>query len=213
MRANVLNFTLIRDGISEVVGESAIPAIESTEFLGAFDTAMRGDLGFSLVARFDPDQVRFLLPVIKIRFSDEMLQLLGISPVRMPDQAEAVARADVDVVMREAWNEVLGYPNPLPDHNFFDWGGTSLSILKLVRIVRERTAVPFDVTDVYESPTIGGMSLLIGQRQKGKHGFSVATAVAGKNDEEGLAKLLKEISTSPRLEIDDALAKYRALDR
>ncbi|MFE9687434.1 AMP-binding protein [Streptomyces sp. NPDC006285] len=69
----------------------------------------------------------------------------GLSAEPAPQWHEPTAQA-----LAAAWTQVLGLP-PGPDSDFFDLGGDSLSVLRLVRLARE-ASVGLSPTEVYARP-------------------------------------------------------------
>lgn len=51
------------------------------------------------------------------------------------------------------FTEVLGVPEVDPQDSFFDLGGHSLSVSKLVRLIRTRLEITITMHEVYENPT------------------------------------------------------------
>lgn len=209
--AQVLNLTLVQGNVREIIGETPIPPIGVEQFCEAAQTIVKADMPFAAVAKFNAGDIRFLLPVIKIRFSDELLARLGVTDTALAalDTTERAIR-DVDVLqsLRLIWKEVLGYEQVPIDANFFELGGTSLSVLKLAKLVRERVDSAFDVTDVYGSPTIGSLKRLIEGRRKGPS--KGLRSVVDHGIENKLSELLAGVSSSD-IDVEHAIRQFEML--
>ena len=194
--AQVLNLTLIVDDLEVFKGPSPIPPLDFTEFLGCFERFLARRLSFAVVSRFDLAEVRYLLPVIKLRFSEEMMRDIeragDSQPARpmlappaepsavpgkvpalpacsVPVQAPAVAAPVAPAPMPSAsgstlatlsaiWKDLLGHEELPLDQSFFSVGGTSLTVLRLVQLVRKQLGVKFEVADVYAHATLSEMA-------------------------------------------------------
>ncbi len=80
-------------------------------------------------------------------------------PVPEYDVARYVApRTDVEEVLAEAWAEVLGVERVGVYDNFFDRGGHSLLIMKLVAQVEAAFGVDLPIRAVFDMPTLEAMA-------------------------------------------------------
>jgi len=77
------------------------------------------------------------------------------------------------------WQELLGIAQIGVNDNFFELGGHSLLATMVMSRLRKEFGVELSLRSFFESPTIGGLSLLIAER------------VIGEQDDESLAQLLK----------------------
>lgn len=58
-----------------------------------------------------------------------------------------------ETTLCELFAEVLGVPGVDPDDSFFDLGGHSLSVSKLVRLIRTRLDITIQMRVVYDNRT------------------------------------------------------------
>jgi 3-oxoacyl-(acyl-carrier-protein) synthase len=168
----VMNWTLILDDISEFAGDSPIPPINFTQFHGAMQRFFDDGSEFSIIAHIDPHEAHRLRPVLKLRFDDTVWDEISATvnaasdPSAPPaEPAPTVAKAEspataltVDEVRQivwQAWLDALG-PTPIADTaSFFSVGGSSLSALRLVKLLRQAMPEPgFEIADLYNKPTI-----------------------------------------------------------
>ena len=61
---------------------------------------------------------------------------------------------DMEKQLAEIWSDVLNYQNPGVHDNFFDSGGHSLKISKLVSRIQQRTGVLVPLAAIFDRPTI-----------------------------------------------------------
>jgi hypothetical protein len=69
-------------------------------------------------------------------------------------------------LITEVWCEVLGIDSCRADVNFFDAGGTSLSLFRLHELLSARIPSALSLVDLYSNPTIGALAGLL--RQQGR---------------------------------------------
>lgn len=168
---HVLNFTLILDDKSDFGSKTPIPPIDFTDFHNVLSRFFSNGYTWSLVARFDLEEVHFLKPVLKIPFGpvfwrevEEFMknrkeQHTSAEQEQPGDQAVPGQTIELDAQaisqrVEEIWRKVLGIESPQKQANFFSCGGTSLSALRFVQLFRKSFAnVSFQVTDLYSLPT------------------------------------------------------------
>ncbi|MEZ2121681.1 amino acid adenylation domain-containing protein [Corynebacterium sp. CCM 9203] len=98
----------------------------------------------------------------------------------LPDPPAVDSDADDDPAvgpleesLLDAFREVLGI-RPGARANFFDLGGTSLSAVRLAQVLRERTGLDLNVSDVFAAPSIRALSAHLtarGDHDSGSAGF------------------------------------------
>lgn len=80
----------------------------------------------------------------------------------------AVGSAEAGSAMAElvsaVWREVLGVTEVDPDGNFFDLGGDSLTGLRVIRALSDRSGIDLDPVDVFEAPTVRALAKLLAER-------------------------------------------------
>jgi amino acid adenylation domain-containing protein len=73
---------------------------------------------------------------------------------RSPRAAYAAPRNDLEIGMAAAWEKVLGVPRVGITDDFFELGGTSLSVLKLIQEMAKATGIDLTLGVVFRFPTI-----------------------------------------------------------
>ena len=68
---------------------------------------------------------------------------------------------EIQVKLAAIWKEVLRIPNVGVDQNFFDLGGHSLMVARLIRAVEAEFRHRLFMSSVFQAPTIRGMSALL----------------------------------------------------
>ncbi|MGX2993164.1 beta-ketoacyl synthase N-terminal-like domain-containing protein [Streptomyces sp. JNUCC 64] len=162
---HTMNLTLVLDESGAYDTRSPIPPIDSTDFRAALDRFLRNGHALDMVVRLDLAEVGYLRPVLRIPFGpgvlDEAraaLELRGDPPAEGVRDTAGTDRPDA-ARLREAldsvWRRTLGAPAPDGSAGFFSSGGTSLSALRFVRLIREELpGLDFEVTDLYGNPTL-----------------------------------------------------------
>jgi amino acid adenylation domain-containing protein len=79
------------------------------------------------------------------------------NPRQEQEKVDGMVKGTTGDLLHRAWQDVFGY-DVSPDVNFFDNGGTSLLALRLVRLLRDRTAISLTVQDIYRHPTISQLT-------------------------------------------------------
>ena len=100
------------------------------------------------------------------------LPLPKVEAVKPTDSPAALARA--------LWQELLGLPRIGDDQNLFDLGARSLLVLRFVARLKELGVHQLSVADVYDRPTLGGITAVLqGQQQRQAKRAPVAGATRG----------------------------------
>jgi acetyltransferase-like isoleucine patch superfamily enzyme/acyl carrier protein len=86
--------------------------------------------------------------------------LVGVPPVA----ARPSAGGDTVRELASIWSSVLGVGSVGPDQNFFDLGGTSLLALRMLQQLESRLGIALNPVDLYQYPTIAGLSAYLGHR-------------------------------------------------
>ena len=100
-----------------------------------------------------------------------------------PELASAYVAPENELEQEVAgiWQELLGIRQVGIDDNFFDLGGHSLLATMVISRLRKSFGVELQLRDIFESPTIGGLSLVVAQR------------VIEHHDKQNIAQLLDEL--------------------
>ena len=107
--------------------------------------------------------------ILKTRPSSDMLlvspaPLVAAAPAR---QAEAIADSvtagadDVELVLAQLWQRLLGLDQVDAKTDFFDSGGHSLLAVRLFTEIRKRFNIDFGLSTLFEARTIGALAELI----------------------------------------------------
>jgi hypothetical protein len=131
-------------------------------------------------AELDPDalrdRVRDLLPAYMVPAAIVVLDHLPLNAAGKVDRqalpvVEPVASAQayeapqgpVAEALALAWAEVLGRERVGLHDNFFDLGGTSLSLIRMHRLVEDRLRPGLTVVELFKFPTVGALARRIEQ--------------------------------------------------
>jgi acyl carrier protein len=111
-------------------------------------------------------------------------QSVGASEMHArPELASAYVAPENELEQEVAdiWQELLGIRQVGINDNFFDLGGHSLLATMVISRLRKSFGVELQLRDVFESPTVGGLSLVVAQR------------VIEHHDKQNVAQLLEEL--------------------
>jgi len=75
----------------------------------------------------------------------------------------AAPTSETEKLIAEIWGDVLGVQNPGINDDFFDSGGHSLKAMNFISLVHKRLNVKIPLIELFEHPTINGISQLIGK--------------------------------------------------
>jgi amino acid adenylation domain-containing protein len=84
------------------------------------------------------------------------LRALAAAGSRRPSSVDSGPTC-TDRVVAGAWSEILGTPEPRPEHEFLACGGHSLRAMRLVSALRARLGRDLTVADVYAGRTLSGL--------------------------------------------------------
>ena len=94
---------------------------------------------------------------------------------RMPSAQPGVASAGEPIDrLRALWQELLGIDQLPDDANVFDHGARSLLVMRFVSRAREQ-GIQLNVADVYDRPTVAGLSALLASQANADSGQAGAT--------------------------------------
>ncbi|WP_139491842.1 beta-ketoacyl synthase N-terminal-like domain-containing protein [Brevibacillus dissolubilis] len=206
-----LNLTEIYTGerVGKTPERTMIPPMKYEDFISCFAYVLQHDLDYVVISDFDMEVLHVVLPVIKINFEGKLLQeiqraqineatLLGKENGMLDSHKPATyTLAEVDNMLAEVWQEVLGYEEIDPYAQFFQLGGTSLSAVKLIRLVSLRFGIAFEVADLYTYASFEAMRDYI------------HTSIKETTKQDDLFDLL-DVLTEDELSVEDAL---RALEK
>jgi aryl carrier-like protein len=93
----------------------------------------------------------------------------------LQDNASDPADAHVEQVLAEVWAEILGLTTVGPHDNFFDIGGDSLRVIRLINQSR-RKGLTLRPEDVYAHPVLRDLAGSVRVRQPPRNGDTPDTA-------------------------------------
>jgi amino acid adenylation domain-containing protein/thioester reductase-like protein len=103
-----------------------------------------------------------------------------------------------EAAVAEAWSEVLGVGTVSTDVNFFDLGGNSLLVARLVARLARQFDVTLPVEEIFRVPTIAGIAAAIDVHQLRKAGRLDNDAIYAME----LAELRNEAKLDPSISVD-----------
>jgi len=77
------------------------------------------------------------------------------------DESFYEAKSETEIALVEIWKEVLGLETISTHDNFFDLGGHSLLIAKIIRIFEQKQAVLLQYRDIFNCPTISELAAAV----------------------------------------------------
>jgi amino acid adenylation domain-containing protein len=70
-------------------------------------------------------------------------------------------RTDAEILLAQIWSEVLGVPRVGLHDNFFDLGGHSLMITRVLSRLRESLQIELPMKSLFEAPTVASLTVLV----------------------------------------------------
>ncbi len=122
---------------------------------------VRGFLAERLPAAMVPAQVhaRASLPLLASGKVDRQRLMDDARSCSQPASRGRVSFVDpLQRKVAEVWSETLGLGVPDADDNFFEVGGDSLRAAVLIRDLNARLHTRLSVADLYDAPTVGGLT-------------------------------------------------------
>lgn len=193
----VLNLTLVNDHRNLNLGMTPIPAIEPSEFLSTLELFLDSKEKFAIVSRFNFKDIQYLKPVIKLQFSKDCKEV--DSNPREVIKKRSYSEQEIHQKLFKIWKEVLGYDTISKNANFFQIGGTSLTALKLIKLIRERLQIETTVADLFQFPYFHEQIEKFSSMSKSIENESLRKS----SDLESLIQMVKH----KQISIEDALEK------
>ncbi|MGE6514034.1 beta-ketoacyl synthase N-terminal-like domain-containing protein [Lysinibacillus sphaericus] len=175
INGKTMNFTLILDDKKDFGSDTAIPPIDFMDFQNSLNLFFNKGYEWSLISRFDLEQVHYLKPVIKIPFGESFWSEVECFNHSKDDQDESIPMEDeavkseftlseIEAGIREIWRTVLGVTTIKENDNFFSLGGSSLSALRFVHLFKNKfVGLKFEISDLYSNPTFQDQILFCDQ--------------------------------------------------
>jgi 3-oxoacyl-(acyl-carrier-protein) synthase len=206
---HTLNLTLVLDDKGSFDGRSPIPPIDFADFRGALDRFLRNGHPLDMVARLDLAEVGYLQPVLRIPFGPGV-QAEAQAHLRALDNADegsgsgseepALAPDQIRPALDVVWRKTLGDTPAHDAAGFFASGGTSLSALRFVSLIRkELPGLSFDVADLYGNPSLGSQASYLEAQLSGP-----ADEAGGSGDTDDLEAILAGVESGSLSHLDAA---------
>ncbi|CCH32399.1 condensation domain-containing protein [Actinosynnema sp. NPDC047251] len=154
-----------------VFGGAAATLSPVEALLPGGDLALTHVDGVELVVEHDAAPERAEAVASLYRFLlDRLDDCLDRAPDDLPQDVAAVRRAEHELsrtssaveAVREIFADVLGRARVGPRENFFELGGTSLTVAKVVSRVRQRFGTAPGFAEVFDHPTPAGLAGVLG---------------------------------------------------
>ena len=87
-------------------------------------------------------------------------------PARASEKQFSAPKTPLEAELLELWQEVLGKQGFGVTHNFFDLGGHSLLIAKLLLRIEQRFGRRLSLADVFQSPTVRQLAAILDRRSE-----------------------------------------------
>jgi acyl transferase domain-containing protein/thioesterase domain-containing protein len=105
-------------------------------------------------------------------------RLSPVAPLREAEIAGSVTADsdDIELVLRQLWQRLLGLEEVNVTTDFFDSGGHSLLAVRLFTEIRKRFNIDFGLSTLFEARTIGALAELIRKAREGDAGVNTQAA-------------------------------------
>jgi amino acid adenylation domain-containing protein len=97
-------------------------------------------------------------------------------PFSLPRRAYEAPRGEVEIVLAQLWSELLGVPRVGREDNFFDLGGHSLLITRLIDAARRRGLL-MDLRQVFDARSLAALAAIVRPGQQGVMASSTVVPV------------------------------------
>jgi hypothetical protein len=136
--------------------------------------------------------------------------LPAFAAVRPELSAEFVPpRTPVEEMLAGIWAEVLELGEVGIHDNFFQLGGHSLLATRVTSRVRERLQIDLPLRTFFESPTIAGLALAIGNLNTGEPGVAELKINSRPRGAKDLRQLLQKINQLSEVEVGQLLLEKK----
>ncbi|MGH2509918.1 MAG: SDR family NAD(P)-dependent oxidoreductase, partial [Ktedonobacteraceae bacterium] len=151
-----------------MIGQRILPAISRMELLELFALLICKKTGFVMIEDFDFQEIRQVLPALKVRFAPELLVVENTIVQQPPEVPSSTIQRDGQTLAEQiagVWSKVLGYPAVGFHDNFFDLGGDSLIAMRVVEQLQDVLGSSVAIADLFKHPTVATLADSIEQRK------------------------------------------------
>lgn len=182
-----------------------------------------------VIGKFDPHVLAEWAPMMKIRLAPDVIRgtSSGIRPVKaepLPGiAAESLkevlltGRSDGEFTVLEKqisliWAQVLGYEEFDVNDNFFDIGGDSLLILKVLSLVNAQVDAEVEAGDLFSYGTIARLAQFIGDKRAVPQAAPEQPSWAGSTapEDDALRRLIKSVKNDG-ISVGEAMKGFEEL--
>lgn len=74
------------------------------------------------------------------------------------DRDHVAPRTEIELLVADVWAEVLGRERIGAHDDFFELGGQSLQVARVINRIRQLTGLELDLLRFFETPTVAGLA-------------------------------------------------------
>lgn len=164
------------EGIEEVV--ALIKKESENEYLVAFYTQSINSIEESLIRKkLKKELPSYMIPTVLVSLPEFPLNVNGkvdrkkLSSKKIDKLNERLPLVKACVspyqkIIRDVWEDLLNHNQFSDDNDFFDVGGHSFLVLKMLDCVNEKCAASITVSEALKSNTVNGLASLINKRKQ-----------------------------------------------
>lgn len=109
-------------------------------------------------------------------------------------ESMVLPRNEVESTLAEIWKEALGIPEVGVNHNFFDLGGHSLIITRIMTEIQEKLGLEIPISRLFECLTIERLALSVMRLREEEREHVPAIASISRTQDEALLEQLDDLS-------------------
>ncbi|WP_191559492.1 non-ribosomal peptide synthetase [Metabacillus idriensis] len=210
-----------------LTGPGCMAYMSPAEALEAFDMSLTHEMDQIAIGKFNRDLLAEWAPMMKIQIADDILQT-EIIETKMPDQDINHLRgfSKVDVILKgkklenvsdlerkiaQVWAEVLGYEEINVYDNFFEIGGDSLLILKVLNLLNDRVDAELEAGDLFSYGTIDKLAAFI-ESKRNENELTNSIGISENENDDDLKRLIKSVKEDA-ISIEEAMKGFEKHER
>lgn len=201
-----------------LTGPDCIGYMEPSEAIACLVDILPLKMNQIIIGEFDKKILKEWKPLLKIQLSNDLFtdskkedtlpssEKLTLFEVKLKGN-EAGNYSWLEKKIANIWGLVLGYEEINIYDNFFDIGGDSILILKLLKLVKEQIDNEIEVADLFSYCTIADLADFIEDRNRQEEENEKPLPEEINDEDKGLMELLRKVK-GQEITVEDAVKGY-----
>lgn len=202
----------------ELTGPDCIGYMEPEEAIACLLDVLSLKLNQVIIGEFDKNILKEWKSLLKIQLSDELFtenkKADNLSPtenITLPEVKlkgnETGSYSELEKKIASIWALVLGYEEINVYDNFFDIGGDSILILKLLKLIQAHIDNETEVTDLFSYSTVAGLADFMKEKNKESNEIDQLIPEEIEEEDQELMELLHKVKVQ-EITVEDAVKGY-----